>query len=96
VLNLIPWLLYSANPRLQLLSLRNAKKLDFFPVGDACPPCGEQVPAPETDEVVVFRDFFTYGLRFPCDPALPSILDKFLVKMHQLTPKSFLEVSKFF
>jgi hypothetical protein len=44
----------------------------------------------------VFRDFFTCGLRLPCDPVLPAILDKFSVKIHQLSPYSFLEVSKFF
>jgi hypothetical protein len=44
----------------------------------------------------VFRDFFICGLRFPCDTVLPSILEKFDVKIHQLTPNSFLELSKFF
>jgi hypothetical protein len=43
----------------------------------------------------VFRDFFICGLRFPCDPILPAILDAFSVKIHQLSPTSFLEVSKF-
>jgi hypothetical protein len=55
----------------------------------------EQVPTPEEDEVVVFHDFFTCGLRFPCDPIFPAILDVFSVKIHQLSPNSFLEVSKF-
>jgi hypothetical protein len=45
---------------------------------------------------VVFRDFFTCGLRLPCDLMLISILDKYLVKIHQLSPNSFLELSKFF
>jgi hypothetical protein len=44
---------------------------------------------------VVFRDFFICGLRFPCDPILPAILDAFSVKIHQLSLTSFLEVSKF-
>jgi hypothetical protein len=44
----------------------------------------------------VFRDFFTCGLRFPCDPLLHAILEKFSVKIHQLSPNSFLELSKFF
>jgi hypothetical protein len=77
VLNLIPWLLYSANPRLQLLSLRNAKKLDFFPVGDACPPCGEQVPAPETDEVVVLEISLPTGLDFHVILLYPLFLISF-------------------
>jgi hypothetical protein len=42
----------------------------------------------------VFRDFFTHGLRFPYVPLLLAILDKFSVKIHQLSPNS-LEVSKF-
>jgi hypothetical protein len=50
---------------------------------------------PEADEIVVFRDFFVCGLRFPCDTLLPAILDKFSVKIHHLTPNYFLELSKF-
>jgi hypothetical protein len=76
--------------------IKEYKKARFFLVGDARPPSGEQVPAPEATEVVVFRDFFTCGLRFPFDPSLPSILENFSVKVHQLTPNSFLELSKFF
>jgi hypothetical protein len=69
---------------------------EFFPVGDARAPLDEQVPTPEANEVVVFRDLFMCGLRFPCDPVLPAILDRFSVKIHQLSPNSFLELSKFF
>jgi hypothetical protein len=67
--------------------IREYEAAVFFPAGDG---------TPEADEVVVFRDFFTCGLRFPCDPLLPVILDKFSVKIHQLLPNSFLELSKFF
>jgi hypothetical protein len=68
----------------------------FFPTGDGRAPLDEQVRTPEPSEVVVFRNFFTRGLRFPCDPLLPAILDKFSVRIHQLSPNSFLELSKFF
>jgi hypothetical protein len=68
----------------------------FFPFGDGRPPSDKKTPSPEADEVVVFRDFFVCGLRFPCDNQLSTILEKFSVKMHQLTPNSFLELSKFF
>jgi hypothetical protein len=68
----------------------------YFPAGDGRAPLDEQVPTPAPGEVVVFRDFFTCGLRFPCDPMLVAILDKFSVKIHQLSPNSFLELSKFF
>jgi hypothetical protein len=67
----------------------------FFPAGSGCALLDEEVLSPEAGEVVVFRDFFTCGLRFPCDPLLPAILDKFSVRIHHLSPNSFLEVSKF-
>jgi hypothetical protein len=68
----------------------------FFPSGDGRPPFDEETASPEADEIIVFRDFFIYGLRFPYDTLLPAILEKFSVKIHQLTPNSFLELSKFF
>jgi hypothetical protein len=50
----------------------------FFPAGDGHTALDEQIPTPEVDEVVVFHDFFTCGLRFPCNPLVPAILDKIL------------------
>jgi hypothetical protein len=75
--------------------IRDYEAAGFFPSGTGRAPLDEQTPTPEDGEVVVFRDFFTCGLRFPCDPVLPAILNAFLVKIHQLSPTSFLEVSKF-
>jgi hypothetical protein len=43
----------------------------FFPAGTGRAPLDEQVPTPEAGEIVVFRNFFTCGLRFPCDPFFP-------------------------
>jgi hypothetical protein len=37
----------------------------FFPIGDARPPTDEQVPTLEANEVVVFRDFLTWGSDSP-------------------------------
>jgi hypothetical protein len=76
--------------------IREYEAVGFFPVGCGRAPLDEEVPTPEADEIVVFCVFFTCGLRFPCDPLLPAILDKFSVKIHQLSPSSFLELSKFF
>jgi hypothetical protein len=75
--------------------IREYEKVGFFPPGAGRTPLDEQIPTPEEGEVVVFRDFFICGLRFPCDPILPAILDAFSVKIHQLSPTSFLEISKF-
>jgi hypothetical protein len=66
--------------------IREYEVAKFVPSGTGRAPLDEQIPTPEDGEVVVFRDFFTCGLRFPCDPILPAILDAFSVKIHQLSP----------
>ena len=68
----------------------------YFPAGICRPPQAEETPNPEDGECVVFRDFFVAGLRFPLDPAVPEILARFKVKIHQLTPNAFIQLSKFF
>jgi hypothetical protein len=62
--------------------IREYEQTGFFPAGSGRAPLDEEIPIPEADEIVVFRDFFTCGLRFPCDPLFPAILDKFSVKIH--------------
>jgi hypothetical protein len=76
--------------------IREYEAAGFFPVGSGRAPLDEEILTLEADEIVVFRDLFTRGLRFPCDPLLSAILDKFSVKIHHLSPSSFLELSKFF
>jgi hypothetical protein len=75
--------------------IREYETAGFFPFGTRRAPLDEQIPVPEGGEVFVFRDFFTCGLWFPCNPILPATLDAFSVKIHQLSSTSFLEVSKF-
>jgi hypothetical protein len=75
--------------------IREYERAGFFPPGARRAPLDEQIPTPRDGEFVVFRDFFICGLRFPCDPILPAILDAFSVKIHQLSPTSFLELSNF-
>ena len=53
------------------------------------PPDGEIEAKPQPDEVVVFRDFFISGLRFPLDPIVVEIFKLFDVYTHQMTPTSF-------
>jgi hypothetical protein len=57
--------------------IREYEVAGFFPSGTGRAPLDEQTPTPEDGEVVVFHDFFTCGLRLPCDPVLPAILDAF-------------------
>jgi hypothetical protein len=75
--------------------VREYEAAGFFPSGTKRAQLDEQIPAPKDGEIVVFRDFFICGLRFPFDPILPAILDAFSVKIHHLLPTSFLDVSKF-
>jgi hypothetical protein len=58
--------------------IRDYEAAGFFPAGTGCAPLDEQTPTPEDGEVVVFRDFFTWGLRFPCDPVVPQFWMLFL------------------
>jgi hypothetical protein len=76
--------------------IREYEVAGFFPSGAGRAPLDEQVPTPEDGEIVVFRDFFICGLRFPCDPILPAILDAFSVKIHQLSLTSFLSCRSLF
>jgi hypothetical protein len=92
----MPALFVFGESKVTINLIREYEAAGYFPAGDGRAPLDEQVPTPTPGEVVVFRDFFTCGLRFPCDPRLVAILDKFLVKIHQLSPNSFLESSKFF
>jgi hypothetical protein len=75
--------------------IREYEAAGFFPSDAGRAPLDEQVPTPEDGEIVVFRDLFICGLRFPCEPILLAILDAFSVKIHQLSPTSFFELSKF-
>ena len=52
------------------------------------PPTGETSARPRADEVVVFRDLFTAGLRMPLDPVVVDIFRLFRVYLHQMTPTS--------
>ena len=59
------------------------------------PPADQASAWPEPDEVVVFRDFFTAGLRFPLDPMIMSIFHLYGVYLHQMTPTSFMRLDRF-
>ena len=55
----------------------------FVSVDDVCaPPTGETSAHPRADEVVVFRDLFTAGLRMPLDPVVVDIFCLFRVYLH--------------
>ena len=59
------------------------------------PPKTEVYAKPREDEVVIFKDFFLAGLRFPLDPAVVDIFARYGVFLHHMTPNSFACVSLF-
>lgn len=59
------------------------------------PHRGETVPMPKPYEAVVFKDFFTSGLRIPPVYFLRQVLEFFNVQLHHLTPNEILALSKF-
>ena len=65
----------------------------YFLEGVCRPPRQEVIPVPEFGEVVVFKDFFTAGLRLPMDPVVPKLLEPFNVKLHHFTPNGIVALS---
>jgi hypothetical protein len=52
-------------------------------------------PAPEADEVVVYRSFIKAGLRFPLDKFLVEVLKTFEIYLHQITPEAIIRMGIF-
>ena len=59
------------------------------------PPKTDVYAKPHEDEVVVFKDFFLAGLRFPLDIAVIDIFTRYDVFLHQMNPNSFARISLF-
>jgi tRNA A37 threonylcarbamoyladenosine synthetase subunit TsaC/SUA5/YrdC len=65
----------STSTKARLASLEN--NAHFFSKGYGRPPGAKSVLDPRVNEVMVFEDFFTVGLRMPPHPVLVDILRKF-------------------
>jgi hypothetical protein len=52
-------------------------------------------PAPEVDEVVVYRSFMEAGLRFPLSKFLVEVLKTFEIFLHQITPEAIIRMGVF-
>ena len=76
-------------------AIKSLEEEGCFPEGKGRLPRGETVPQPEVDEAVVFKDFFSCGLRIPPVYFLRLVLKKFKVQLHHLTPNGILTLSKF-
>jgi hypothetical protein len=53
----------------------------------------EVIPEPKDDEVVVFKSFFSAGLRFPLYEMIGEALKKFEIYLHQLTPNAIVRLN---
>jgi hypothetical protein len=49
-------------------------------------------PAPEVDEVVVYRSFMKAGLQFPLSKFLVEVLKTFEIYLHQITPEAVMGI----
>jgi hypothetical protein len=52
-------------------------------------------PAPEVDEVVVYRSFMKAVLRFPLSKFLVDVLNTFDIYLHQITPEAIIRMGIF-
>jgi len=59
------------------------------------PAIGEPFPTPNTDEVVVFEDYFWRGLGFPVHPFLRDLLVFWSISLCNLHPNTILHISIF-
>jgi hypothetical protein len=56
---------------------------------------GQHHPAPEENEVVVYRSFMKAGLRFPLSKFLVEVLKIFQIFRHQITPEAIIRMGLF-
>jgi hypothetical protein len=53
------------------------------------------VPAPEENEVVIYRSFFKAGLRFPLGKFVVEVLKIYQIFLHQITPEAIIRMGIF-
>jgi hypothetical protein len=54
------------------------------------------IPAPEENEVVIYRSFFKAGLRFPLSKFVVEVLKIYQIFLHQITPEAIIRMGIFF
>jgi hypothetical protein len=53
------------------------------------------VPAPEENEVLIYRSFFKAGLRFPLSKFVVEVLKTYQIFLHQITPEAIIRMGVF-
>jgi hypothetical protein len=87
---------YFGSSTITICKIKEMVEKGYFMEGEAHAPGTEMVPEPDSNEAVVYEDFFVAGLRMPPHPALADILVKFQAQLHQLTPNAIAQPSKYF
>ena len=60
------------------------------------PTSGEPFPMPNTDEAIVFEDYFWHWLGFPIHPFLWDLLVFWMISLCNLHPNTILHISIFY
>jgi hypothetical protein len=75
--------------------IREMASLRYFAEGDARAPREKLCWSLQMMRLWYSKSFFAAGLRMPPQPTLANILLKFWVQLHQLTPNTIMQLSKF-
>jgi hypothetical protein len=59
------------------------------------PAIGEDIPTPNTNEIVVFASFFQHGFGLSVCNFLRDLLDHYQIELVHLNPNSFLHITIF-
>jgi hypothetical protein len=59
------------------------------------PAAGEDIPTPNTEEIVVFSSFFQHGFGLPACDFLCELLDYYQIELVHLNPNSILQIIVF-
>jgi hypothetical protein len=80
--------------RISSVRVHDMEGLGYFGNGVGRVPGAEEIPKPE-GELVVFEAFFVAGLRLPTHRFVAEVLQRFEVKVPQLTPNAVVALAKY-
>jgi hypothetical protein len=60
-----------------------------------CPTIGDDIPTPNTNEIVVFTPFLQRGFGIPACDFLHGLLNHYRIKLVHLNPNSILQITVF-
>jgi hypothetical protein len=75
--------------------LENMRGRYFWDMSSVRAGGDNNVPAPEENEVVIYRSFFKAGLRFPLSKFVVEVLKIFQIFLHQITPEAIIMMGIF-